>query len=49
VAVRQILIDGGTHAELSGRFALEPLGEVLFKGKSAPVLVFAVQHAGPAR
>lgn len=47
--MRQILIDGGTYAELGDRFTLEPLGEVLFKGKSKPVPVFAVQPGGPAR
>jgi adenylate cyclase len=42
VAVRPLLIDGSTRAALGERFGLEPLGEVLFKGKSAPVEVFAV-------
>ncbi len=42
VAGRAILIDGGTRAELGERFTLEPLGEVMFKGKNAPVEMFAV-------
>jgi adenylate cyclase len=41
-AGRPILIDGDTAAGLGGAFALEPLGEVLLKGKAAPVAVFAV-------
>jgi class 3 adenylate cyclase len=47
-AVRPILIDGATRAGLGERFVLEPLGEVLFKGKSAPVHVFALQASGLA-
>ncbi len=47
VAVRPILIDGDTRAELGERFALEPLGEVLFKGKAAAVQVFAVNKPMP--
>ena len=47
VAARSILIDGSTCAELGERFALEPLGEVLFKGKSAAVQVFGVQPPVP--
>ena len=41
-AQRSILIDATTHAELDDECLTEPLGPVLFKGKSAPVDVFAV-------
>ncbi|MFN0160862.1 MAG: adenylate/guanylate cyclase domain-containing protein [Burkholderiales bacterium] len=39
---RDILIDGATQAELGNRVPVEALEEVQFKGKSAPVPVFAV-------
>ncbi len=42
VAVRSILIDGDTQVALGDRIALEALGDVLFKGKSAAVPVFAI-------
>ena len=42
---RAILVDAATHAALAGRFAVDALGDVLFKGKSAPVGVFAVDAA----
>ncbi|HYJ97228.1 MAG TPA: adenylate/guanylate cyclase domain-containing protein, partial [Burkholderiaceae bacterium] len=42
VAQRGILIDGDTCAALAGRIAVEPLGAVHLKGKSADVEVFAV-------
>ena len=41
-AGRSILIDAATAAALDGTPALEPLGEVLLKGKAAAVAVFAV-------
>ncbi len=37
-----ILVDGATQRALDGRAASVPLGEVLFKGKSAPTAVFAI-------
>ena len=43
VAVRGILLDGQTQAALGDRVALEPLGDVLFKGKGSAVPVFAVK------
>jgi adenylate cyclase len=43
VAVRAILIDGETQVALGDRVPLEALGDVLFKGKSAAVPVFAIK------
>jgi class 3 adenylate cyclase len=42
LAGRTILIDAATRAELGQDCATESLGPVQFKGKSAPVEVFAV-------
>ena len=42
VAQRAILIDQATRAALSERVEVEPLGQVPFKGKAAPVDVFSV-------
>ncbi|HEX6020078.1 MAG TPA: adenylate/guanylate cyclase domain-containing response regulator [Burkholderiaceae bacterium] len=42
VAQRGILIDGATCAALAGLIAVQPLGAVQLKGKSADVEVFAV-------
>ena len=42
-AQRGILIDGATQAALGEKLPLEPLGDVLFKGKSEPVPVVAVK------
>jgi class 3 adenylate cyclase len=42
VAQRAILIDGATRLALGERFAVDALGAVPFKGKAAPVEVFAV-------
>jgi class 3 adenylate cyclase len=39
---RELLIDGATRAELGEDVALDALGGVRFKGKSASVEVFAV-------
>lgn len=39
---RGILLDGQTRVALADRVALDALGEVLFKGKSAAVPVFAI-------
>ena len=47
-AGRTILIDAATRAALDGRFELEPMGEALFRGKSAPVEVYAVVEYGTA-
>jgi adenylate cyclase len=41
-AQRAILIDGATRERLGERFDVEPLGPVLFKGKTVPVEVFSV-------
>jgi adenylate cyclase len=41
-AARGILIDDATRAALAGRVASEPLSEVQFKGKAAPLPVYAV-------
>lgn len=46
VAQRGILLDGDTQAALGDRIAAEPLGAVVFKGKSAAVPVFAVKPPG---
>jgi class 3 adenylate cyclase len=46
VAGRRVLVDPGTQAALAGRLALEPLGPVQFKGKSAAVEVYAVGTGG---
>jgi len=40
---RGILVDGDTRLALADRVALEVLGEVMFKGKSAAVSVYAVK------
>jgi adenylate cyclase len=45
VAQRTILIDVNTRSALSDKFAVEPLGPVPFKGKSAAVDVFSVDPA----
>jgi adenylate cyclase len=45
VALRSILIDVATCAELDGRIATEALGTVAFRGKALPVEVFAVTTA----
>ena len=42
-AVRSILVDGDTQAALGDRIPHEALGDVLFKGKSAAVPVFAIK------
>jgi class 3 adenylate cyclase len=40
-----VLVDGDTHDALGDRFAFDALGGVQFKGKSAPVDVWAVSAA----
>jgi len=45
VAQRMILIDGATRRDLSTSVAVEPLGPVLFAGKTAPVDVYSVEAA----
>ncbi len=47
-AQRGILVDGETRDALGDRVAVEDLGEVLFKGKTAEVRVFAVRDPYPA-
>jgi adenylate cyclase len=47
-AGRTILIDPAACAALGGRFELDALGPALFRGKSAPVEVFAVVEYGGA-
>jgi len=42
VALRSILVDGRTRHAVGERIPMEALGEVLFKGKSAAVPVFAL-------
>lgn len=44
-ASRALLIDGATRAAIDARVAVEPLGAVAFKGKAAPVEVFAVTRS----
>ena len=39
------LIDGATRRDLSTSVAVEPLGPVLFAGKTAPVDVYSVEAA----
>jgi class 3 adenylate cyclase len=41
-AGRMLLLDGAAHAGLQGAFAADALGEVLFKGKSAATVVYAL-------
>ena len=43
---RAILVDAATRAELGGAFAIEPLGAVELRGKSAAVEVFALDRGG---
>ena len=47
-ALRAILVDAETCAELGDRVASERLGPVAFRGKALPVEVFAVPCGGPA-
>jgi len=44
-----VLVDETTRQQLDNQFSLEALGAVLLKGKAAPVEVFAVTGAHPAR
>jgi adenylate cyclase len=48
LAAQPVLIDESTRDSLGERFALQPLGPVLFKGKAATVEVFAVRVPGAA-
>jgi adenylate cyclase len=48
LAAQPVLIDESTRDILGERFALQPLGPVLFKGKAATVEVFAVRVPGAA-
>ena len=48
LAARTILIDPATCAALDGRIPVEALGPASFRGKSAPVEVYAVQLGAPA-
>mgnify|MGYP001817882328 FL=1 len=43
VAKRRILIDGATRDELGDGISIEPLGDVMIKGKAATVDAFAVE------
>jgi len=43
-AQRWILIDDAARAQLGDRFNVVSLGDVMFKGKSEPVEVFAVER-----
>lgn len=45
-AGRPILLDGATREAIGERFALDALGEVVFKGKAAAVAVFALRVPG---
>ena len=45
VAGRSMLIDGATQAALGEAFAAEPLGPMVFKGKTTAVEVFALGTA----
>ncbi len=47
VALRAILVDAATCAELGDRIATERLGPVAFRGKALPVEVFAVPCGAP--
>ncbi len=47
VALKPILIDGNTCQGLSSDIGLEPLGDVLFKGKTQAVAVYAVTRGEP--
>jgi adenylate cyclase len=46
-----IIISESTRARLKGRYHIHPLGEVVVKGKTAPVAVFEIDEPanGPAR
>jgi len=46
VAQRTILIDPRTRAALDGQVAVEALGPAAFRGKAAPVEVYAVEIKG---
>ena len=45
-ALRAILVDAETCADLDDRIAAEPLGVVSFRGKALPVKVFVVPCLG---
>jgi adenylate cyclase len=47
VAERPILIDENTRSGLGDGIAVEPRGEVLMKGKTKPINVYAVLVASP--
>ena len=42
-ALKPIIIDEQTRLELKSEFHIEPLGEELFKGKTVPVKIYAVE------
>jgi len=46
VVGRSILIDAETRASLPESIAVEPLGEIVFKGKTVPVPVYSVRTGG---
>ena len=48
VALKAILVDAETCAELGEQVAVERLGAVSFRGKALPVEVFAVATSPPA-
>jgi class 3 adenylate cyclase len=45
---REILVDPETAAALAGRIAVESTGAVSFRGKAAPVEVYAVSRRAEA-
>ena len=47
VAQRAILIDEATHSVVGGNTRVEALGAVSFRGKAAPVQVFAIDAKTP--
>ena len=49
VAQQRSLIDGRRARRSAAQAAVEAIGEVLLKGKSAPVQVFAAPQPDPAR
>jgi adenylate cyclase len=43
----RIIISDATRTRLKGAYELEPLGEVVVKGKTRPVVIFEVKVPSP--
>src|SRR5216110_2013223 len=45
----RVIISDRTRAQLTGQYVLKPLGDVVVKGKSEPVAIFAVVGPTPPK